>query len=232
MAPTEKLIADARQFLSGVFVKRIVSFRGMEEIFATSQSWNGYERAFQSWHHARWAWVDKETPAEVVSKVQALRQVDWSQIDSTPEETKEWKLEVYCQQYRAQRLIFLLYMKGREATNPDTYITHLPVMNVAARIGDDAIFQALAQQKQRKPTKDQGDRSLKGQLLLHWMSGCLWAFTNDGIAAFLHDLYSRPGGVAYHSQAISAAHRGLKLYHLPTPLYWGVTGSPPRLVPL
>jgi hypothetical protein len=141
-------------------------------------------------------------------------------------------VETIRQQYLEHRALFLWEMAGIEATDPNTFRTALHDMRMAQHIGDDTFFRALARQKQQKPTKDRGDRRLKYLLLLNWIAGCLWAFTTDGIAALLNERYPRTGEKLYHPKTISDAWRGLKLYHLRRPPYWGLAGQPPRLVPL
>jgi len=245
--PTESV----RLFLSRRLIERAVRGLGIGKVFYQSQSWEGYNCACESWHNAYWKWVDQQSPVKLVEHLKKAVKIDWSRLSvaqavdglkpvgvdwsklpPAEDDKKQWLEESVRQEMLQQRALFSLAMRGPEAEDPETYKMFANDMKIAAQIDDNSYFKALAQQKQRKPTKDKGDRRLKPQLLVHWISGCLWAFTNDGIAAFLNDLYPRSGNVASGSQVISNAHRNLKLYHSPTPLYWGVTGSPPRLVSL
>ena len=186
----------------------------MQEVFLQSQSWEGYERACDSWHNALWGWVDQETPANVVRKVEVWHGSEQSR-----------------QAYLLNRAFFLLVMHGPEAEDPETYQRFLEEMRLSEKIGDASFFRELAKQKQRQPTKDKGDRRLKYLLLLCWIPACLWAVTTDGIAAFLQARYPRSNGEPYHPKTISDAWRELNLYRLPRPLWWGLTGQPPNLVP-
>jgi hypothetical protein len=247
--PTDLLTADVRLFLSRRLIERIFRNIGMGNIFSQSQSWEGYNRACESWHAAFWRWVDQQCPARLVKNVKEAGDwsrtsvanaidlltsggMDCSKLPPTVDEKKQWLAEFARQEMLQRYAVFSLAMRGPEAQDSETYKKYANDMKIAAQIGDDSYFQALARQKQRKPTKDKGDRRLKPQLLVYWIPGCLWAFTNDGISAFLSDLYPRINKATRHSQAISNAHRSLKLYHSPKPLYWGVTGSPPSLVAL
>lgn len=231
----EELTAKVRLHLSHLFIERLAKMYGMEKILAQSQSWEGFARAFRSWHQAQWRQVDEETPSEVVSKVVKALQVDevpWSKAPTLhPTEERPFIVETIRQQYIQHRALFLWAMDGIEATDPDTYRRSLHDMRMAERVGDDTFFRALARQKQQKPTRDRGDRRLKYLLLLNWISGCLWAFTTDGIAALLQARYPRTEDKPYHPKTISDAWRDRKLYRLPKPLWWGIAGQPPQLVP-
>jgi hypothetical protein len=247
MAPSKTLTADVRQFLSRHLIERAV--RGLEigNVFRQSQSWEGYNRAWDSWHSAFWKWIDDTTPAKTTQKWKTF-QFNWSKISPADiinglrtrglpltvaeNEKTQWAEEYFRQSAFQRLLIFQTAMRGPEARDPKTIDSAAWDILIASQIGDTAYSERLAKQQQRKPTKNKGDRRLKPQLLLYWIPGCLWAFTNDGIAAFLNDLYPRSGKVASRSQVISNAHRNLKLHHSPTPSYWGVTGSPTHLVSL
>jgi hypothetical protein len=229
--PAKNLTAEVRHFLSRRLVQRVVGGLGTKEIFFQSQSWGGYNRACDSWHNAFWNWVDHETPAELVERLKGL-QIDNVKLPCTESEKKSWLLEQTRQDYLQQRAVFLLALRGPEAGDPETYKMFLDDMNVADRIGDNSYFAELAKQKQRKPTKDKGNRRLKPQLLMLWIPGCLWAFSTDGVAEFLNAQYPRSGNGCYNNKTISDACRDLKLYRTPKPLWWGISGKPPRLIPL
>jgi hypothetical protein len=238
--PTKYLTAEVRYFLSRSLVQRVVGALGTKEIFFQSQSWEGYNRACDKWHNAYWNWVDHEAPAELMEQLKGLQIEDyakvpapvWSKLPCAEGNKKLWLLEQTRQDYLQQRAVFRLALRGPEAGDPETYKMFLDDMNVADRIGDNSYFAELAGQKQRKPTKDKGDRRLKPQLLMLWIPGCLWAFTTDGIAQFLNSHYPRTGNNLYNSKTISDACRDLKLYRSPKPLRWGISGKPPRLIPL
>jgi len=230
--PAESLTAEVRLFLSRRSADTQAKLYEMEAVYTQSQSWKGFSRAFRSWHDSRWAAVDQETPPDVVEKFKAIS-VDWQKASELClEQDRPRVFEVIRQQYLIRRALFLWTMGGIEATDPDTYDRFLRDMEKAKRIGDHTYAEALAQQKQQKPTKNKGNRRLKYYLLLNWIPCCLWAFTTDGIAALLNERYPRTGKTLYHPKTISDAWRGLKFYHLRRPLYWGITGQPPRLVPL
>lgn len=237
--PAKNLTAEVRHFLSRRLIQRVVSRLGTKEVFIQSQSWEGYDRACDSWHNAYWNWVDHEAPAELVVRLKGLQidnakmpQIVWSKLPCAESEKKSWLLEQTRQDYLQQQAGFRLALRGPEAGDPETYKMFLDDMKVADRIGDNSYFAELAKQKQRKPTKDKGDRRLKPQLLLLWFPGCLWAFSTDGVAEFLNAQYPRSGNGCYNNKTISDACRDLKLYRSPKPLWWGISGKPPRLIPL
>lgn len=235
----KSLTAEVKQFLSRRLIQRVVSGLGMKEIFFQSQSWEEYERACDSWHDAYWKWIDQETPGELVEQLRGL-QIDnakvpaivWSKLPCAGSEKKAWLLEQTRQEILQDRAVFCLAMRGPEAKDAQTYEMFLDDMKVAAQIGDKMIFKALARQKQQKPAKDKGDRRLKPQLLMLWIPGCLWAFTTDGVAQFLNAHYPRTGNKLYNSKTIADAQRDLGLHRLQKPLWWGIAGKPPRLVPM
>lgn len=232
----EELTAKVRLCLSYRFADRLAGLYETREILAQSRSWKAFTRAFESWHRARWRQVDKDTPPDIVAKVVKafqVEQVPWSHAQNPPpEEERPFMVETIRQQYIQHRALFLWTLNGVEATDPETYRDISHSLQMAERVGDDAFCVALARQKQQKPTKDRGDRRLKHLLLINWISGCLWAFNTDGIAALLQDRYPRTENKPYHPKTISDAWRDLDLYRLPKPLWWGIAGQPPRLVPL
>jgi hypothetical protein len=157
----------------------------------------------------------------------------WSSLPCPDQNKKSWLVEQTKQEHLVQHALFDLAMTGPEAEDPVTYDDFANDICIASRIGDMSFSKRLAEQKQRHPTKDQGDRRLKYQLLYFWVPGCLWAFSTDGVAAFL-DLdsrYPRSAG-PYNGKTIPDARRDLKLYRSPKPLWWGVQRHPPSLVGL
>jgi hypothetical protein len=237
--PAKNLTAEVRHFLSRCLIQRVVSQLGTNEIFFQSQSWPGYDHACDSWHNAYWNWVDHEAPAELVERLNGL-QIDnakmpatvWSKLPCTEDEKQSWLVEQTRQESLQDMAVFRLAMRGPEAGNAATYKMFMDGMRVADQIGDDSYYAELAEQKQRKPTKDKGDRRLKPQLLMFWIPGCLWAFSTDGVAELLNAQYPRSGNGCYNNKTISDACRDLKLYRSPKPLRWGISGKPPRLIPL
>ena len=246
----ENLTAKVRLFLSRRLVKRVVTSRGLKGVFLESQSRKEYTRACDSWHEAYWNWVEQETSAEDLKRLKGV-QADWSQLpvaeaikrlqaagencsELPSDETKKkrWLEELFRQESAEQLSVFRLAMRGPESEDPETYTLFMPDMAIASQIGVNTYSELLARQKQRKPTKDKGDRRLKSQLLVYWIPGCLWAFTADGIAQFLNVHHPRSANELYQSKTISDAWRDLKLYRSPRPLWWGISGPPPRLVPL
>ncbi len=244
--PTEPPTETARHFLSRRLIQRVVAANGLAEIFFQSQSWAGYHLACDSWHSAYWAWVDAETfdqsrqqwkefqfnwgnasPTDIVAKIRAAG----FELPVDKDGESKWIQELFRQEAFQSHAVFQLAMNGPEASDASTFDLFADDIFVASKVGDVAYNTELAKQKQRKPNKNKGDRRLKPQLLLYWIPACLWAFTNEGVAAFLNDLYPR-SGEPYQGQVISNAHRSLRLYHAPRPLYWGLTGFPSSLVPL
>src|SRR5262249_13429275 len=155
-------------------------------------------RALESWHAAFWTEVDRTTPSQVKMLARAIR-IDWSKLPLKTAADRDWEVETIRQQYFERRALFLWAMKWSDATDPRTYNLFLQDMENAKRIGDDSIVNARAKQKQTKPSKDQGDRRLKYQLLLAWIPACLWAFTTDGMCHFLQNRYPRSQNRPYHS---------------------------------
>jgi hypothetical protein len=249
MATIDTFTADVRVILSRRLVERVVRALGMGKVFFQSQSWQQYEDACESWHAAYWSWVDQQSPAKFVENLKNAG--DWSRISvatvvdllkssgmdcsklpPAEQDKKQWLAEFARQEMLQHHAVFSLAMRGPEAQDTETYMTYANDMKIAAQIGDTTYSEALARQKQRKPTKDKGDRRLKPQLLVYWIPGCLWAFTTDGIAQFLNDLYPRSGNKPYDYKTVSDARRALKLYRSPRPLWLGVEGTPPTLKPL
>lgn len=239
--------AEVRQYLSQRLIQKMVYAPGMKEIFSKSQSWKGYDSACDSWHVAFWSWVDKETPGggpeqfEVnwkllnifdLEKWARQQGVDLSKLPCPAADRKVFLLELSRQEYLQRLALFALLMRGPEAKDPKTYQMFSDDSRVANQIGDRSFFAFYARQKHIKRAKDTGDRRLKHLLLLSWIPGCLWAFTTDGVAQFLNAHYPRSGNKLYNNKTISDACRNLKLCRSRSPLYWGLTGSPPRLVPL
>jgi hypothetical protein len=248
-SPPENLTADVRQFPSRRLIERVVRDLGMVKVFNQSQTRDGYSRACDSWHSAYWKWVDDKIPAQTVQRWQAL-QPNWSRVSpadvaaqvqaqipgfelpAAESERKRWVEEFFRQEHFQQISLFQLAMRGPEATDPKTYDLFARNIWIASEIGDATFSGQLATQKRRKPTRDIGNRRLKPQLLVHWIPGCLWAFTTDGVAQFLDRFHPRLGSKLYDNRTISDACRALKLYRLPWPLWWGISGTPPSLQPL
>jgi hypothetical protein len=230
------LTSQVRLRLSQRFAERLAKLYDTERICIESQSWEGFSRAFERWHTARWGAVDRVTPHEVALKLRRaldVMRLPWASAPTqVPLEDRPHIIETVRQNYLQRRALFLWEMDGSEATDPDTYGRALNDMRMAHYVGDDTFLAALAQQKQRKPTKGKGDRRLKYLLLLNWIPRCLWAFTTEGISALLQDHYPRSGGQAYRDKTVADCWRDLGLYHSSKPLWWGVAGQPPRLVPL
>ncbi|MCI0744052.1 MAG: hypothetical protein L0Y58_01485 [Verrucomicrobia subdivision 3 bacterium] len=220
-------------------IERTVKSLGIKDIFVKSQTWDGFERACDSWHHAYWKWVDQAGSAKLRELLKDrpidLSQVPdkaWSKLPCAEAEKESWLIEQTRQEILQQAALFRLAMRGPEAEDIETYKMFSDEMHVAALIGDDTYFMEIAKQKQRKRTKDIGDRRLKYQLLLLWVPGCLWASTKDGIGRFLNENYPRSGNKSYDNKTIADARRDLNLYYSPRPLCWGVAINPPRLIPL
>jgi hypothetical protein len=236
---SQNLIAEVRHFLSRRLIQRVAGGLGIKEIFFLSQSWEGYENACDRWNDAYWKWIDDEADNEIVERLKGL-QIDYAKVCSTiwlelpcaENEKSAWLLELTRQEILQENAVFRLAMRGPEAEDPETLELFLDDINVAARIGINTHFVEFAKQKQRKPTKDKGDRRLKAQLLILWIPGCLWAFTTDGIAQFLNVHFPRTGNKLYNSKTIADVWRDLGLYHLQKPLWWGIAGKPPKLMPM
>jgi hypothetical protein len=237
--PTQNLVAEVRHFLSRRLIQRVVSGLGTNEIFFQSQSWKEYQRACDSWHEAYWKWIDNEANDEIVERLIGL-QIDrakisaniWSELPCAETIKAAWLIELTRQEILQEHAVFRLAMRGPEAEDPETFKLFLDDINVAARMGISTYFAELAKQKQRKPTKDKGDRRLKAQLLILWIPGSLWAFTTDGIAQFLNAHFPRTGDKLYNSKTIADVWRDLGLYRLQRPLWWGIAGKPAKLVPM
>jgi hypothetical protein len=249
MPTTESFTGDVRVFLSRRLIERVVRNLGMGKVFDQSQSWEGYNRACESWHAGYWKWVDQQSPAEFIenlnqagdwSKLSVARAVemltstgmDCSKLPAVENDKKLWLAEFARHEMLQHHVSFSLAMRGPDAKDPETYKHFANDMKIAMQIGDNTYFEALARQKQRKPSKGKGDRMLKPQLLLCWIPGCLWAFTTDGIAQFLNHHYPRSGNKPYDHKTISDARRALNLYRSPRPLWWGIEGTPASLKPL
>lgn len=207
----------------------------MQKIFFQCQSLEGYDLACESWHEAYWRWIDQQTPRELSTRLDGLQidwarlhGFDWSRLPCPGDLKKRWLLEQSRQEMLEQFAVFQLAMRGPEAAEAKTYELFLDDMRVARRIGADVYLQELAKQKQRKPSKDKGDRRLRALLLLYWIPACLWALTTEGIAKFLQE---RCGVRAYHLKSIRRACRSLKLFHTPKPTWGGIKGTPPQLIP-
>jgi hypothetical protein len=235
----KNLTAEVRQFLSRSLIQRVVGGLGMEKLFSQSQSWDGYTRACDSWHKAYWNWVDHEAPAELVVRLKGLGiefatvpTTVWSELPCAEREKKSWLVEQTRQEILQDMAVFRLAMRGPEAEDATTYKMFLDGMKATALIGNDSYFAELAKQKQRRPTKDKGDRRLKPQLLMLWIPGCLWAFTTDGMVQFLNAHYPRAGNKLYNSRTVADAWNDLGLYRLKKPLWWGIARKSHRLVPL
>jgi hypothetical protein len=236
-----------RHFLSGRLIGRVSAFHGLSDIFRQSQSWFGYDHAYDCWHSAYWRWVDDETPAQAVQQWNAFQfncsnmtsgdivthiGADGIELPPDEDERKQWIKEYFGQEYFQCLSIFKLAMGGPSATDPESIKSFAAQMYIARKIGDAAYSEQLARQPQRTPCQDKGGRRLPPLLLVHWIPCCLWAFTNEGIAAFLNHLSASPDSEPYRSQAISQTHHKLKLYHAPKPFYWGFAGTPLYLLPL
>jgi hypothetical protein len=207
-----------------------------------SQRLPGYVEACESWQKAYWRWVDKTAPFPLVDAV-ARFEIDWSQIDATripraptsDDEQKPWWSEQLRQESLQRTALFELAMKGPEASDPETYKLFFPDFQLAEQIGVNWYFELIARQKQRKPTKDKGDRRLAPQLLLLWIPGCLWAVTWDGMAQFLQTWYPRSqGGLGkdqgghYHTKHISDMCHEVGLIRAPKPHWREISGDPPQ----
>jgi hypothetical protein len=207
----------------------------MQELFLQSQSWDRYDLACESWHSAYWSWIDQQTPPELSKHLDGLQidwsrlhGFDWSKLPCSDDQKKLWLLEQSRQEILEQYAVYRLAMCGPEATEKETYDLFLDDMRVARQIGVDVYIKELAKQKQRKPSKDRGDRRLKALLLLYWIAGCLWALTAEGIGQFLQDRHHvRP----YHPKVIRRAYGQLKLSHTPRPFWKGIKGTPPQVIP-
>ena len=227
VTPAGNLTSRVREHLSRRFAELHATRLGTEQVLVQSTQWKGFDCAVESWHTALWAWVDSETPVDVVARVKAL-QVDWAALPPATESQKEWDAEVFRQQYLQRHAHFLLGMRGPEAEDPETYMLFPDDLKIAERIGDKTYFEELAKQKQRKPTKDRADRRLKHHLLLDWIPACIWAFTREGIRRFLQDRY---GVRTYHLRTIRRAYTELRLFHAPRPLWKGIKGTQVQLIP-
>jgi hypothetical protein len=241
------LVVEVRHFLSRRLIQEVVKDNGLAEIFYQSQSWAGYERACDCWHEAYWEWVWQQIPAADIERLKSAHG-DWlrlpvaevinrlkangfavAALPSDQDGQKRWLEELARQEIAERHSIFNLAMRGPEAKEPGTYGLFLRDAMIASENGLTAYNEALAKQKQRKPTKNKGDRRLQPQLLVYWIPACLWAFTTEGIAQFLHTVYPRSENKVYDNKTISDAIRDLKLVRSPRPLWRGVTGVPPKL---
>lgn len=238
-ATTQELIAEVRLYLSRRFIQRIVHIHGLLPIFDHSQCWEGYVPAVDSWHNAYWHWVDRTAPPDLLDSLQNLRiecrRVPphiWTSLPCDENEKPAWLAELTRQEMLLRYAVFRMAMSSGDATSPETYRHFADDLAVANRVGAMALFEQIAQQRQRHPTRDSNDRRLKASLLMLWIPGCLWALTTDGIAAFLNEHYPRSRNGCYHSRAITRARADLKLYRPPKPLWWGIRGVPPELVSL
>jgi hypothetical protein len=244
---TKRLIESVRVYLSRRFVQRVVSDHGMAAIFFQSQSWPGYQHAFDSWHRAFWNWIDNETPAQAIQQWKAFQfngsstspaavaariRAEGFELPVGKGEEKQWIEELFRQEHFQSISVFQLAMRGPEATDSMTYDLFARSILIASEIGDDTFTKEFARQKNRKPTKGKSDRRLKSQLLVCWIPGCLWAFTTGGISQFLNHHYPRSGNKPYDHKTISDARRALNLYRSSRPLWWGMEGTPPCLKPL
>lgn len=221
----------------------------MREVFYQSQSWQGYERACESWHTAFWKWVDQEIPADFIKSLRidwsrvrqfdwkvwtSRRNFDWSRLPCSVADRKRFLVEMSLQEYLLEDAAFRYFMRGADAAEPETYKQFLAHIVTAGKIGDDRPFKALAQQKQRKPRKaikqerpEAEDRRLKYLLLSWWIPGCLWALTAKGIRQFLQD---HCDVIPYHLRSIRRAWKELKLFHVTKPAWKGVKGTPAQLI--
>ena len=227
-----KITGRTREMLSRRFAQRHSKLYGMEDIYAQSQQWAGFGQAFTTWSRAYWRLIDQETPNDVADKVKegiSMDRIDWSSFgERYPGVTdRPGAVEIIRQQYLEHRAFFFWAMRGIEATESDTYSEAIEHMEAAKRIGDDSFFQALARQKNRKPTKDKGRRRLKYLILLGWVPGCMWAFTTDGIREMIKTRY----GQEYDPRTLSGAWHSLRLYRSLKPLWRGLAGTPPKLLP-
>jgi hypothetical protein len=229
-----RLVGEIRRKVSSYRAANFAAVLGTKEAFRQSQQWPGFAEAFDSWHSALWRWVDEQTPPDLVERLNGTKH-DWETLcpQATPEE-RQHDEEVWRQEYLLRRTWFLSGLKSDKAQDPAWYEWWGRGLcsNIAGQLGDDQVHQALAQMKQRKPARDQGDRQLKYGLLFSWIAGCLWAVTTNGVAAFLQAKLPRSVKGAYDEKTISDAQRSLKLHRLARPNYWGFRGEPPQLVPL
>lgn len=167
------------------------------------------------------------------------RGISWEQLPCPAAERKRFMLEVWRQEYLLEAAAYYYLRRSPEGADPETHKLFSAYLATAPKIGDGSYFKALAEHKQRKPTRavqeglPQGDdRRLRELLLCWWIPGCFWASTTDGIVAFLNARYPRSKGKLYNPKTVSDAWRDLKLYRLRRPLWWGMAGQPPRLISL
>jgi hypothetical protein len=107
-------------------------------------------------------------------------------------------------------------MRGPEVLDQEVYQLFYFDAKVAALYEDHSYGAEFASHKEKKEPKGKGDRRLKPMILLYWIAGCLWAFTNKGIADFLR--WREPRSEPYRPGTINNAVRELRLRRLRRPL--------------
>lgn len=242
-----ELWARVRVKLSKIFALQVARGCGIEAIFNKSQGWDGFPEAFESWHQAFWKWVDRSVGPESLRAVRPFP-IDWSRI--VPHSTEDrllvlavqgdmlaraWLQEERAQQHLLRQAWFAFKMRHPEGDDAATFFAYCDDFEVAKQLGDPAYPKMVLEQRQRRPRKDKGDRVLYQSLLCYWIAGCLWAFTNAGIADFLQwrqprSKPKRKSENVYEEGTIKDARAELKLHRKLH--WWGLSGDPRSLVPL
>jgi hypothetical protein len=218
---------QARRKILDELAARLAQDWGTSTVFLDSQTWRGYEHARKSWEQRLWQWIDAGLSPDkekqwrttlVAAKNEFSRDPDYSSRAS------EFDMEYYLQSYLVQRAYFLRGLRHRKEVDPQWFKGFGFYFYVADRLNDDEIFMELARLTRRKPSQDNGRRSLRSWLVWFWIPGCLWAITNNGTSArLIWPDAARPSGESkpYSEGRIKNAVSELNLWRPSKPLYWG-----------
>jgi len=230
------LVPETRKTISLAVCQRNADFHGTTEMFARSQKFPDWQAAFDSWHTALWRWVDEETTPELASGVQSA-QFNWLKIKpDAPAQDQQWDSEAARQGALLKLAVEVAGLRFAEAGNPEWYKAFAFENWIAAEVGDLTIAAKLAGMKQRKESRDKGDRQLKYALLSSWIGGCLWTLETQAVAEFLQrqfqrsETFEKARTAQYHTDTIRKKRAELKLYKRERngTLYRIVWDNPPR----
>lgn len=215
-----------RPILAGV-ARGLARDNKRENAFKDSQMWQGYQNAYVSWERAIWSWIDAGVTCETEERWRAVllgKKESFSPASDYSVAASVKDMEHYLQTYLVRRAYFLGGLRHRKEGDPAWFKDFSFYVHVAGLLNDNEVFSELARLTRRKPSRDQGRRSLRLWLLWLWVPGCMWALTNDGMAALLvwSDDASSDGQTKVYSEgSIKNMISDLNLWRPVKPLFWG-----------
>jgi hypothetical protein len=222
--------ANRRRVLAGI-AHGFARDWNTEKAFRNSQAWDGYQKAFDSWARAMWQWIDGYLTRKEEGEWRArlLARKDSFSSPKDPSLAARYEdIEWYLQSYLVRRAYFLGGLSHSKQGDPEWFKAFGFYFYLAAVLDDDHIFAELARLTRRKPSQDQGRRSLRFWLLCLWVPGCLWALTNGGIAALLvwPDADEAQGQSRLYSEgSVRNMISDLNLWRPVKPLFWGLNSG-------